>query len=391
MRWTRGSAARRGSRSVAAWLGSPRPVRWSSSPTSRRSPASPTGTFGYGRRKVWRTSMCSTTRSASVSCRGCWPVSRPPSTALRTPRSCWRRRLAPVKPSGEREEGPSDPVIQEVPGPPGSAAGQPLLQSGPVVRERTKYIFVTGGVASGLGKGITTASLGRLFASRGLKVVLQKLDPYIHVDPGTMNPFEHGEVFVLDDGAETDLDLGHYERFLDADLHRGSNFTTGAVYSSVLAKERRGDYLGKTVQVIPHITDEIKARVRALAEAEQADLQVVEIGGTVGDIESLPFLEAIRQLRNEVGRVHRAVGRIEDEADAALREGTSCPGSATRCHRVPLGPSDRSEPEGEGLAALRRAHRRRDQCSRRSIHLRGPPRAAQGGTGWTSGGPSRDR
>ena len=171
-----------------------------------------------------------------------------------------------------------------------------------MVRERTKYIFVTGGVASGLGKGITTASLGRLFASRGLKVVLQKLDPYVNVDPGTMNPFEHGEVFVLDDGAETDLDLGHYERFLDADLHRGSNFTTGAVYSSVLAKERRGDYLGKTVQVIPHITDEIKARIRALAETEQADLQVVEVGGTVGDIESLPFLEAIRQLRNEIGR-----------------------------------------------------------------------------------------
>jgi CTP synthase len=171
-----------------------------------------------------------------------------------------------------------------------------------VVNERTKYIFVTGGVASGLGKGITTASLGRLFTSRGRKVVLQKLDPYVNVDPGTMNPFEHGEVFVLDDGAETDLDLGHYERFLDADLHRGSNFTTGAVYSAVLAKERRGDYLGKTVQVIPHITDEIKARVRALADAEQADLQIVEIGGTVGDIESLPFLEAVRQLRNEVGR-----------------------------------------------------------------------------------------
>ena len=126
-------------------------------------------------------------------------------------------------------------------------------------------MFVTGGVASGLGKGITTASLGRLFTSRGLKVVLQKLDPYVNVDPGTMNPFEHGEVFVLDDGAETDLDLGHYERFLDADLHRGSNFTTGSVYSAVLAKERRGDYLGKTVQVIPHVTDEIKARVLALA------------------------------------------------------------------------------------------------------------------------------
>ena len=171
-----------------------------------------------------------------------------------------------------------------------------------MVREHTKFIFVTGGVASGLGKGITTASLGRLFISRGLKVVTQKLDPYVNVDPGTMNPFEHGEVFVLDDGAETDLDLGHYERFLDQDLHRGSNFTTGAVYSSVIAKERRGDYLGKTVQVIPHITDEIKDRVRALAETEQADLQIVEVGGTVGDIESLPFLEAIRQLRNEIGR-----------------------------------------------------------------------------------------
>ncbi len=133
-----------------------------------------------------------------------------------------------------------------------------------MVREQPKFIFVTGGVASGLGKGITSASLGRLFKARGLKVVIQKLDPYVNVDPGTMNPFEHGEVFVLDDGAETDLDLGHYERFLDDDLHRGSNFTTGAVYSSVIAKERRGDYLGKTVQVIPHITDEIKERVRAL-------------------------------------------------------------------------------------------------------------------------------
>jgi CTP synthase len=171
-----------------------------------------------------------------------------------------------------------------------------------VVKSQPKFIFVTGGVASGLGKGITTASLGRLFKSRGLKVAIQKLDPYINVDPGTMNPFEHGEVFVLDDGAETDLDLGHYERFVDEDLHRGSNFTTGAVYSSVLAKERRGDYLGKTVQVIPHITDEIKERIRALAETEAADLVIVEIGGTVGDIESLPFLEAVRQLRNEIGR-----------------------------------------------------------------------------------------
>ena len=171
-----------------------------------------------------------------------------------------------------------------------------------MVREQPKFIFVTGGVASGLGKGITSASLGRLFKSRGLKVAVQKLDPYINVDPGTMNPFEHGEVFVLDDGAETDLDLGHYERFIDIDLHRGSNHTTGAIYSAVIAKERRGDYLGKTVQVIPHITDEIKERVRSLAETEAADVVIVEIGGTVGDIESLPFLEAIRQLRNEIGR-----------------------------------------------------------------------------------------
>ena len=176
-----------------------------------------------------------------------------------------------------------------------------MLECGPEVKE-TKFLFVTGGVASGLGKGITTASLGRLFRSRGLRVALQKLDPYVNVDPGTMNPFEHGEVFVLDDGAETDLDLGHYERFIDENLHRGANITTGAVYSSVIAKERRGDFLGKTVQVIPHITDEIKERIRRYAEAEAADLLIVEIGGTVGDIESLPFLEAIRQLRNEVGR-----------------------------------------------------------------------------------------
>ncbi|MGH2765400.1 MAG: CTP synthase [Actinomycetota bacterium] len=166
----------------------------------------------------------------------------------------------------------------------------------------TKFIFVTGGVSSSLGKGITSASLGRLFKDRGLRITMQKLDPYINVDPGTMNPFEHGEVFVLDDGAETDLDLGHYERFTDESLHRGSNVTTGAVYSAVLAKERRGEFLGHTVQVIPHITNEIKARIRGIAEATGAEIVVVEIGGTVGDIESLPFLEAIRQLRNEVGR-----------------------------------------------------------------------------------------
>src|ERR671936_586312 len=177
-----------------------------------------------------------------------------------------------------------------------------LLGSSPEVQTTRSYIFVTGGVASGLGKGITTASLGRLFKSRGLRTTLQKLDPYINVDPGTMNPFEHGEVFVLDDGAETDLDLGHYERFTDENLHKGSNVTTGSVYSAVIAKDRRGEFLGKTVQVIPHITNEIKHRIRSLAESEDAELVIVEIGGTVGDIESLPFLEAVRQLRNEVGR-----------------------------------------------------------------------------------------
>jgi CTP synthase len=170
------------------------------------------------------------------------------------------------------------------------------------VTERTKFVFVTGGVASGLGKGITSASLARLLKSRGLRITLQKLDPYINVDPGTMNPFEHGEVFVLDDGAETDLDLGDYERFTDESLRRESNVTTGAVYQTVIAKERRGEFLGKTVQVIPHITNEIKDRIRRLAAATEADVCVIEVGGTVGDIESLPFLEAIRQLRNEVGR-----------------------------------------------------------------------------------------
>ena len=168
--------------------------------------------------------------------------------------------------------------------------------------ERPKFVFVTGGVASGLGKGITSASLARLLKSRGLRVTLQKLDPYINVDPGTMNPFEHGEVFVLDDGAETDLDLGHYERFTDESLRRESNVTTGAVYQTVIQKERRGEFLGKTVQVIPHITNEIKERIRKLAASTDADVCVIEVGGTVGDIESLPFLEAIRQLRNEVGR-----------------------------------------------------------------------------------------
>ena len=165
----------------------------------------------------------------------------------------------------------------------------------------TKHLFVTGGVASSLGKGLTASSLGRLLVARGIRVTMQKLDPYLNVDPGTMNPFQHGEVFVTDDGAETDLDIGHYERFLDRNLHGSANVTTGQVYSRVIARERRGEYLGETVQVIPHITNEIKERIIAMASPD-IDLVITEVGGTVGDIESQPFLEAIRQIRQTVGR-----------------------------------------------------------------------------------------
>ncbi|MSO26996.1 MAG: CTP synthase [Candidatus Nanopelagicales bacterium] len=167
--------------------------------------------------------------------------------------------------------------------------------------KQTKHVFVTGGVASSLGKGLTASSLGSLLSARGLRVTMQKLDPYLNVDPGTMNPFQHGEVFVTDDGAETDLDIGHYERFLDTELHGSANVTTGQVYSTVIAKERRGEYLGDTVQVIPHITNEIKSRIRRMAGPD-VDVVITEVGGTVGDIESLPFLEAVRQVRHEVGR-----------------------------------------------------------------------------------------
>ncbi|HVR31693.1 MAG TPA: CTP synthase [Acidimicrobiia bacterium] len=172
----------------------------------------------------------------------------------------------------------------------------------PVKGRPTKYVFVTGGVVSSLGKGITAASLGRILKTRGLEVVIQKLDPYINVDPGTMNPFQHGEVFVTDDGGETDLDLGHYERFVGTNLRRSSNVTAGSIYLSVIKKERRGDYLGDTVQVIPHITNEIKNRIRQVGSEEDVDVVIVEVGGTVGDIEGLPFLEAIRQFANDVGR-----------------------------------------------------------------------------------------
>ena len=196
-----------------------------------------------------------------------------------------------------------------------------------------KYIFVTGGVVSSLGKGVAAASIGCLLESRGLRVTLQKCDPYLNVDPGTMSPYQHGEVYVTDDGAETDLDLGHYERFTNAKLTRDNNWTTGRIYESIISKERRGDYLGKTVQVIPHVTDEIKAAFRKISG--DTDVVIVEIGGTVGDIESLPFLEAVRQISagsgagkfragsRHAGAVHSHGRRTQDQADAALGEGTA--------------------------------------------------------------------
>src|SRR5690606_11079900 len=185
-----------------------------------------------------------------------------------------------------------------------TTTGAPSLPSAATGRARpTKHLFVTGGVASSLGKGLTASSLGRLLTLRGLRVTMQKLDPYLNVDPGTMNPFQHGEVFVTDDGTETDLDIGHYERFLDINLSQAANVTTGQIYSTVIAKERRGEYLGDTVQVIPHITDEIKRRMRLQATNDpKPDVIITEVGGTVGDIESQPFIEAARQVRHELGR-----------------------------------------------------------------------------------------
>ena len=212
----------------------------------------------------------------------------------------------------------------------------------------TRFIFVTGGVVSSLGKGIAAASIGRLLVSRGFRVQLQKFDPYINVDPGTMSPFQHGEVFVTEDGAETDLDLGHYERFTDENTSRASNVTAGAVYNSVIRRERRGDYLGATVQVIPHITDEIKQRILIVAESQAVDFVITEIGGTVGDIESLPFLEAIRQLYSELGPealhvpapdagpLHRPRRRAEDEADPALGQRAAPDRDPAARARLPL-------------------------------------------------------
>jgi len=201
-------------------------------------------------------------------------------------------------PAGDGASGGIGPP--EAPGSPAGGGGVLPVEAA-TVRSEPKFIFFTGGVSSSLGKGLTASSLGRLLKCRGLRVTMCKLDPYINVDPGTMNPFEHGEVFVTEDGGETDLDLGHYERFIDENLHVNSNATTGKIYSSVIAKERRGDYLGKTVQVIPHVTDEIKERVRRLG-TDDVDVVIVEIGGTVGDIEIVPFIEAIRQFRRDVGR-----------------------------------------------------------------------------------------
>jgi len=198
----------------------------------------------------------------------------------------------------------SDPPPLETPdgvAPPAFARTGEYLRPGAHRGNGTKFIFFTGGVSSSLGKGLTASSLGRLLKCRGLRVTMCKLDPYINVDPGTMNPFEHGEVFVTEDGGETDLDLGHYERFIDENLHKDSNATTGRIYSSVIAKERRGDYLGRTVQVIPHVTDEIKERIKRLG-TDDVDVVIVEVGGTVGDIEIVPFLEALRQFRRDVGR-----------------------------------------------------------------------------------------
>src|SRR5438067_381922 len=213
---------------------------------------------------------------------------------------------SPPEPGRRAAVGRGDPVGYIEPGDQRTTGGS-TLSRGAALRMAsngtytTKHIFVTGGVVSSLGKGLTCASVGMLLERRGLRVRLQKFDPYINVDPGTMSPFQHGEVYVLDDGAETDLDLGHYERFTNAPLSRDCNYTTGKIYLSVIQKERKGEYLGRTVQVIPHVTDEIKAAVRTLA-TDDVDVTITEIGGTVGDIEGLPFLEAIRQFALDIGK-----------------------------------------------------------------------------------------
>ena len=246
----------------------------------------------------------------------------------------------------------------------------------PQSRPETRFIFVTGGVVSALGKGIAAASLGQLLVARGLSVTIQKFDPYINVDPGTMSPFQHGEVFVTEDGAETDLDLGHYERFTDVNTSRASNATAGAIYNSVIRRERRGDYLGGTVQVIPHITDEIKNRIKLVAESTDVDIVITEIGGTVGDIESLPFLEALRQFAlgpgarplhvrpPHAGAVPRPRGRAEDQAHPALRAGAAPHRHPARHGHVP-----------HRGAARQATSARRSRCSRTCRWARSCPRA----------------
>ena len=245
-----------------------------------------------------------------------------------------------------------------------------------------KYIFVTGGVVSSLGKGLAAASIGCLMESRGLKVTLQKFDPYLNVDPGTMSPFQHGEVFVTDDGAETDLDLGHYERFTHAKLTRDNNWTTGRIYETIIAKERRGDYLGKTVQVIPHVTNEIKSAMKKVAQ--DVDVTIIEIGGTVGDIESLPFIEAIRQMRQELGRentlfVHvtlvpyiAAAGELKTKpTQHSVKELLSDRDSA-RHPAVPHRPLPLQRHQVEDRAVLQRGRRGRHHGQGRGLDLRSP-------------------
>src|SRR4051794_23150333 len=249
----------------------------------------------------------STTPAGCWSCPGCWPGSRSRTPRWPTRRSCWTSRGSrQCRPAVSRHDGPESLDRVEPRGDLHSLCHTNPRGALLVAPQPTKHVFVTGGVASSLGKGLTASSLGRLLRSRGLRVTMQKLDPYLNVDPGTMNPFQHGEVFVTNDGAETDLDIGHYERFLDTDLNQIANVTTGQVYSSVIAKERRGDYLGDTVQVIPHITNEIKDRILAMggtgSDGQHVDVVITEVGGTVGDIESLPFLEAARQVRHDIGR-----------------------------------------------------------------------------------------
>ncbi len=278
---------------------------------------------------------------------------------------------------------------------PASRHGSPFATVTHQSRSATKHIFVSGGVASSLGKGLTASSLGELLTARGLRVTMQKLDPYLNVDPGTMNPFQHGEVFVTEDGAETDLDVGHYERFLDRDLNAFANVTTGQVYSAVIAKERRGEYLGDTVQVIPHITDEIKSRILAMAGADAQghvpDVVITEIGGTVGDIESQPFLEAARQVRHDVGRenvffLHVSLvpylgpsGELKTKPTqhsvAALRNIGIQPDALIPAVR----PGRAAGTQVEDRADVRRRRRRVHLHTRRAVDLRHPQGAAPRG------------